>query len=119
MAGVQATRVGYTGGSTSNPTYQSVCSGDGHSEAVKVVFDPTKVSYEELVTRFYSMHDYSRQSKPQYMSAIFAQNDDQHRVAAEVTKKVKGRVATEIKPPATFYDAEDYHQDYLNKRRFF
>ncbi|KAJ8599900.1 hypothetical protein CTAYLR_002822 [Chrysophaeum taylorii] len=112
-----STRVGYTGGATANPTYSSVCSGKtGHSEAVRVTYDPSVVSYEQLLSKFFALHDYKHPSKAQYMSAIFPQDDDQRKVAEHELAKLEGPVATVLKGATPWYDAEDYHQDYLNKR---
>lgn len=117
VPGVLATRVGYTGGKTNHPTYSSVCSGrTGHSEAIKIVFDPDQISYEELVSKFFAMHNYAAKAKPQYMSAIFAQTEEQRKIAEAKIKSIGGPVATEIKDMTSWFDAEEYHQNYLNKR---
>ena len=110
MQGVRATRVGYTGGTSSNPTYKSVCSGKtGHSEAIKITFDPKVLSYQTLLNHFFSMHPYQYKSKPQYMSAIFWQTEAQ-KVAAEATLtalRSKGNtVATQLLERAEWHDAE-------------
>jgi methionine-S-sulfoxide reductase len=130
MPGVTNTRVGYMGGSRVNPTYQQVCSGDtGHAEVVKVVFDPTAISYEELLVAFWQMHDpttLNRQGNDigtQYRSAIFYTNQLQ-RAAAEKSREIYqseldrlgfDRISTEITPAPEFWDGEEYHQRYLEK----
>ena len=128
--GVWTTAVGYAGGSTPNPTYEEVCSGrTGHNEAVLVVFDPRRVSYEELLKVFFESHDPTQGMRQgndigtQYRSGIYVYGDAQAR-AAEAAKraydaalKEKGfdPITTEILPAPPFYFAEDYHQQYLAK----
>lgn len=127
--GVHSTTVGYTGGKTKNPTYKEVCSHDtGHAEAVEVVFDPAKISYRELLDTFWSIHDptqYYRQGPDvgsQYRSAIFYHSDEQKRQAEESkaamdkSGKYSAKVVTEITPAPEFYPAEDYHQQYYEKK---
>ena len=128
-SGVVATEVGYTGGHVSNPTYRRVCGGDtGHAEAVRVEYDPTKVTYERLLDIFWSRHDpttLNRQGPDvgeQYRSAIFFHSPEQE-AAAKASKErlsASGRnsqpIVTEIVPASTFYRAEEYHQLYLAKR---
>ena len=132
LPGVWTTAVGYQGGSTPNPTYQEACTGKtGHAEAVRVVFDPSKTSYEELLKVFWEHHDPTQGMRQgndmgtQYRSAIFV-HDEAQRAAAEASKAMYqeqlsaagyGRITTEIVgPPAPeFYFAEDYHQQYLDK----
>jgi peptide-methionine (S)-S-oxide reductase len=106
--------VGYTGGSTKNPTYHDLAD---HTETVQFDFDPAKVSYEELVARFFAVHDATRSSsRRQYMSAIFTHDAEQERVArsimARVQEKSNGAIRTLIVPLTDFYLAEDYHQKY-------
>ena len=127
--GVLSTSVGYTGGHFKNPTYHDVCSGrTGHAEAVEVIFDPNKVSYEQLLDVFWRIHNptsLNRQGPDvgsQYRSAIFY-NDRKQQAAAILSKRklIKSRrfkrpIVTEIKPASTFYSAEEYHQQYLEKR---
>ncbi len=128
--GVVATSVGYAGGLTPNPTYEEVCSGrTGHAEVVRVVFDPRKVSYAELLKVFWEAHDPTQGMRQgndvgtQYRSAIYAYGDEQYR-AAEATRQAyqqalaaqgHGPITTEIRPAPEFYYAEDYHQQYLAK----
>ncbi|HEU5434379.1 MAG TPA: peptide-methionine (S)-S-oxide reductase MsrA, partial [Thermomicrobiales bacterium] len=128
--GVISTAAGYEGGYTPNPTYEEVCSGKtGHAETVRVVFDPTKVSYDDLLKIFWEAHNPTegmRQGNDvgtQYRSAIFYHSDEQRR-EAEATKAAYeqalraagyGPITTEILPAGPFYFAEDYHQQYLHK----
>ena len=122
---VQATS-GYIGGHTENPTYRDICyKNTGHAEAVEVVYDPAKVSYEELCAYFWRLHDpttVNRQGPDvgsQYRSAIFYLNDEQkviaEKVKPEAQKRWKRPIVTEIGPASTFYRAEEYHQDYFRK----
>jgi len=128
VKGVVKTTVGYTGGSTENPTYKEVCTDKtGHAEAVEVEFDPSQVSYGRLLDRFWEMHDpttLNRQGPDvgtQYRSAIFCHSPEQKKEAAESrdTLAKSGRfakpVVTQIVPAAAFYRAEEYHQKYFEK----
>jgi peptide-methionine (S)-S-oxide reductase len=128
--GVISTSVGYEGGYTPNPTYEEVCTGQtGHAESVRVVYDPKKVSYPELLKVFWEAHDPTQGMRQgndvgtQYRSVIFYR-DEAQRVAAEESaasygKKLAeagyGAITTEIVPATDFYFAEDYHQQYLDK----
>jgi peptide-methionine (S)-S-oxide reductase len=130
LPGVYSTSVGYSGGFTPNPTYEEVCSGlTGHAEVVKVVFDPEKVSYEDLLRVFWESHDPTQGMRQgndvgtQYRSAIYYTNEEQ-REAAEDSRDVyqkrlnqagKGKITTEIAPAGEYFYAEDYHQQYLAK----
>ena len=129
IEGVTATRVGYTGGDFKNPTYKDVCSGTtGHAEAVEVEYDPSKVTYEELLKVFWENHDpttLNRQGPDvgtQYRSAVFFLTPEQQAAAKASKEKLQknGRykrpIVTEINPALEFYPAEDYHQQYLEKR---
>jgi peptide-methionine (S)-S-oxide reductase len=128
--GVVVTSVGYEGGFTPNPTYEEVCSGrTGHAETVRVVFDPARISYEQLLKLFWEAHDPTQGMRQgndrgtQYRSAIFTHTDAQHAAAEasremyqrELTKAGYGQIATEIRPAGDFYFAEEYHQQYLAK----
>jgi peptide-methionine (S)-S-oxide reductase len=129
IPGVLSTTVGYTGGTTQNPTYQDVCSGrTGHAEAVEVEFDPSRVSYQDLLRVFWENHDpttLNRQGPDhgtQYRSAIYFHSPEQQ-AAAVASKQELERAAvhrrpivTEITAAPAFYRAEDYHQQYLEKR---
>jgi peptide-methionine (S)-S-oxide reductase len=126
--GVLSTEVGYTGGHTDNPTYETVKTGTtGHAEAIMISFNPAQTSYENLFRFFFSIHDpttVDRQGNDrgsQYRSAIFYQNEDEKLAALKVIQEVskngfwKGEIVTELTPLKAFYSAEDYHQDYLQK----
>ena len=126
IEGVVRTAVGYTGGSTADPNYEQVCSGTtGHAEAVDVWFDPTVVSYSELLNAFWSMHDPTTRNRQgwdfgsQYRSAIFVHDTEQERLAIasrdEHQPAFARAIVSEITPASTFYDAEDYHQRYYEK----
>ena len=130
LDGVYTTAAGYMGGTTPNPTYEEVCSGrTGHAEAVMVAFDPTKVSYEELLKKFFEEHDPTQGMRQgndvgtQYRSGIYFVNDAQKETAervrdayeADLRSAGKESVTTEIAPAGPFYYAEDYHQQYLHK----
>ncbi|HNA99386.1 MAG TPA: peptide-methionine (S)-S-oxide reductase MsrA, partial [Marmoricola sp.] len=130
IPGVWSTSVGYAGGFTQHPTYEEVCSGrTGHTEAIRVVFDPSRVSYEDLVRIFYEVHDPTQGMRQgndrgtQYRSAIYYTTPDQERIAhavteryqPELTKRGFGPITTEIKAAPTYYYAEDHHQQYLHK----
>ena len=124
LPGVIDTEVGYTGGSVKNATYRNH---EGHAEAVKITFDPAKISYEQILEFFFKMHDpttLNRQGNDlgtSYRSAIFYNSDEQKQVAERVKQKVDASgawrrpVVTEIVPAKEWWDAEDYHQDYLVK----
>jgi len=129
MKGVTATAVGYMGGALENPTYQDVCTDEtGHAEVVEVEYDPAKVSYDELLNVFWENHDpttLNRQGPDvgtQYRSAIFYHDEEQKRAAFSSKERLdqsgryKRAIVTEITPASTFYRAEEYHQQYLEKR---
>ncbi len=124
--GVLQTSVGYTGGHTKNPTYREVCSGTtGHAEAVEVIYDPSKVSYEELAKLFFETHNPTHVNRQgpdigeQYRSEIFYLDEKQKETAQKLIDilKAKGlKVATRLTKASTFWKAEDYHQDYYTKK---
>ncbi|TWA66267.1 peptide-methionine (S)-S-oxide reductase [Azospirillum baldaniorum] len=130
VPGVWSTMVGYQGGHTPNPTYEEVCSGrTGHTEVVRVVYDPAKVGFEELLRVFWEAHDPTQGMRQgndvgtQYRSAIYTHTDAQ-RAAAEASREAYqarleqagfGPVTTELREAPPFYYAEDYHQQYLSK----
>jgi peptide-methionine (S)-S-oxide reductase len=129
LSGVLSTRVGYIGGHTDNPTYNDVCSDrTGHAEAVEVEYDPSQVSYETLLNVFWENHDPTQLNRQgpdwgsQYRSAIFFHDHEQEvkaqasKNALEQSHRFSKPIATQIVPAATFYPAEDYHQQYLEKR---
>jgi peptide-methionine (S)-S-oxide reductase len=125
LKGVISVESGYTGGHIPNPSYKMVCSGEtGHAEAVQVTFNPTVISYKELLTIFFTIHDpttLNRQGNDvgtQYRSAIFYQDEDQRQTAQQVIKEITELgiwdkpIVTEVAPFEKFYIAEDYHQEY-------
>ena len=129
IPGVLSTRVGYTGGHTANPTYKDVCTdGTGHAEAVEVEYDPARVSYDQLLDVFWENHDPTQLNRQgpdwgtQYRSAIFFTSPEQEQAAqASKDKREKSGayrkpIVTQIVPEVPFYEAEDYHQQYLEKR---
>jgi peptide-methionine (S)-S-oxide reductase len=129
VPGVLSTRAGYTGGDFKNPTYQDVCAGStGHAEAVEIEFDPSKISFKELLGIFWEIHDptqLNRQgpdSGTQYRSAIFYHSAEQKAAALEssdalqkMPRYLAKRIVTEIVPAKEFWVAEEYHQRYLEK----
>jgi len=129
VPGVTATAVGYLGGTLENPTYKDVCSGrTGHAEVVEVEYDPAQVSYEQLLDVFWNSHNpttLNRQGPDvgdQYRSAIFFHDAEQQAIATaskehlDKSGKLSRPVVTEITPASQFYRAEEYHQQYLEKR---
>jgi peptide-methionine (S)-S-oxide reductase len=129
LPGVISTRVGYTGGNSVNPTYHDVCTDrTGHAEAVEVEYDPTKISYDQLLNVFWENHDPTQLNRQgpdwgtQYRSVVFFHSPEQETAAKNSKKTLEesGRfnkpVVTQIVPATTFYEAEDYHQQYLEKR---
>ena len=130
LKGVAQVIPGYTGGNIANPTYQDVCSGQtGHAEAIQITFDPTVISYKELLDVFWHLHnptELNRQGNDtgtQYRSAIFYHNDEQKKTAEESKGALeksgiyKEPIVTEIVPAGTFYPAEDYHREYYEKNK--
>jgi len=129
LKGVVATTVGYTGGTLKNPSYQDVCTDKtGHAEVVQVEYDPSQVSYDDLLSVFWANHDPTQLNRQgpdfgtQYRSAIFF-HDAQQEAAARASKEklessgqYKRPIVTQIVPAAEFYRAEEYHQQYLEKR---
>ena len=129
VTGVTSAAVGYLGGTLKNPTYHDVCTGKtGHAEVVQLEYDPSQVSYEGLLNVFWSLHDpttLNRQGPDvgtQYRSAIFFHNAEQEAVAKASKEKLQssGRykrdIVTEMTPASEFYRAEEYHQQYIEKR---
>ena len=128
LGGVYDVRVGYIGGHTQRPTYRQVCGGDtGHAEAVEICFDPTRVSFDQLLDVFFQLHDpttLNRQGPDvgsQYRSAIFFHNAEQQKIAtSEITKlnasgRWKNPIVTEVTAVSEFFAAEEYHQRYFEK----
>ena len=129
VKGVISTRVGYTGGNFTEPTYRDVCSHKtGHAEAIEIMYDPSKTSYDDLLNVFWSIHDpttLNRQGPDvgaQYRSAIFYINSEQKEKALkfkanlEKSKRFKNPIITKIVSASKFWEAEDYHQKYVEKR---
>ena len=131
--GVRSTQVGYCDGATKNPTYEDVCTDNtGHAEAVEIDYDPQEVSYEDLLKIFWNNHNpttLNRQGPDigtQYRSTVFFYTLEQQKAAMEMKerlnplarKKFQKDIVTEIKPASTFYRAEEYHQQYLDKSNF-
>ncbi len=126
LDGVKSTKVGYTGGHTEYPSYKEVCTGaTGHAEAVKVVFDPSKVSYEEVLRLYFETHDPTQVDGQgpdigtQYRSEIFYTSEAQKATAEKLIALLEGKgydVATKVTPAAPFYEGEDYHQDYYDNK---
>lgn len=127
LRGVHAVQSGYCGGSVANPTYEQVCSKQtGHVEVVKVDFDPSVISYKELLEVFFATHDPTTPGRqgndvgPQYQSAIFFQSQEQQTVAQQFVAELESGhkyadpVCTEIRPSAKFWPAEQYHSDYFS-----
>lgn len=125
LKGVESVESGYMGGKVPNPTYEMVCTGaSGHVEVVRVTFDPAVLSYRDLLSVFFAIHDPTTPNRqgndvgPQYKSAIFYHSEEQKRVAGEVIGELSkqglfGRsIVTEVAAASTFYVAEDYHQEY-------
>jgi peptide-methionine (S)-S-oxide reductase len=130
LPGVYSTAVGYAGGDTKNPSYKQVCSGTtGHAEAVQVIFDPKRISYQELLRVFWESHDPTQGMRQgndvgsQYRSAIYTFDEAQQQAAQESRRTYQaalerahfGKITTEIRSAPPFYYAEDYHQQYLAK----
>lgn len=112
MPGVVSSTVGYTGGLSPNPSYESVCNGDGHTEALRIVYDPEVLGFEKLMTLFFARARSPRWGVAvQYRHAVWPQNDEQAETARKVAQQMSSRVP--ILPETAFYDAEDYHQKYL------
>ena len=129
LDGVNSTTVGYTGGKVKNPSYELVCTGlTGHAEAVEVEYNPSVISFSELVDVFFKLHDPTTMNRQgpdigtQYRSAAYFSNEDEKSIIEEKINNLNesgdftSRVVTEVEPVENFYDAEDYHQDYYKKR---
>lgn len=127
VRGVKSTRVGYTGGNLTNPTYEDVCTDrTGHAEAIQLKYDPKEISYKELLELFWSLHNpttINRQGPDigtQYRSSIFFHTPEQEKIARRVKQELDGskfqnKIVTEIVPASIFYPAEEYHQKYYQK----
>lgn len=127
VKGVKSTRVGYTGGKLTNPTYEDVCTDrTGHAEAIQLKYDPKEISYKELLELFWSLHNpttINRQGPDigtQYRSSVFFHTPEQEKIAKRVKQELDGskfqnKIVTEIVPASIFYPAEEYHQKYYQK----
>ncbi|MDG5777733.1 peptide-methionine (S)-S-oxide reductase MsrA [Haloarculaceae archaeon H-GB2-1] len=127
LRGVQSVSSGYTGGHVDDPSYEAVCEGTtGHAEAIQVVYDPDGISYEELLEVFFALHDpttLNRQGPDvgsQYRSAVFYHDDEQRAAVEAYVDEIERSgeyegIVTEIEPLETFWEAEEYHQDYYEK----
>ncbi len=126
--GVTATRVGYTGGDFKDPTYNDMKTGQtGHAESIEITFDPAQTSFRKILEFFFQIHDPTTPNRQgndigsQYRSAIFSVDEAQQKIAKdlitemEISGKWPGKIVTEVVPATTFYLAEDFHQDYLQK----
>ena len=131
LKGVESVESGYTGGDVPNPTYARVCDGDtGHAEAVQITFDPQVLTYHDLLTVFFAIHDpttLNRQGPDagtQYRSAIFTHDEHQKEIAGQVVQEISAAqlwedpIVTEVAPMVKFYPAEDYHQEYFAHNGF-
>jgi len=128
LKGVEEVLPGYTGGTSENPTYESVSSGKtGHAEAIQIKFDPSIISFEKILDVFFATHDPTTLNKQgadigtQYRSVIFYHNEDQKKVAEKVITDLKPNfsspIVTKVEQALTFYKAENYHQDYYNSHK--
>ena len=126
--GIISTEVGYTGGKTDSPSYESVCSGKtGHAECVQLIFDKNIISYEKIIDLFFKMHDPTQKDMQfpdigtQYRSEIFFVDEEQKTIAINVRDKfnklLDNKVVTNINPLTEFFRAEEYHQKYIEKNR--
>ena len=129
MPGVIETAVGYAGGARDNPTYKDVCTGNtNHAEVVELTFDPAKISYEQLLNAFFTLHDPTQKNRQgpdwgtQYRSVIFYHSPEQQQTAQAVIDRLTKAgtfskpIVTQVIPAETFWRAEEYHQKYLEKR---
>ena len=128
LKGIESAQSGYTGGTTENPTYKQVCNGDtGHAEVVQLTFDPSIISYRQILEIFFTLHDPTQVNRQgndvgtQYRTSIFYHDDEQQQVALELIDELENDavfedpIVTEVAPLDTFYSAEDYHDDYFNR----
>ena len=131
LSGVEKVESGYSGGSVPNPTYEQVCTGTtGHAEVVQVTFDPSVISFKEILQIFFTMHDpttLNRQGADvgtQYRSVIFCHDEQQKEIADQVIKEVEaskiwdGHIVTGVEPFASFYKAEQHHQEYYRNNQY-
>jgi len=131
LKGVEKVESGYSGGTVPNPTYEQVCTGrTGHAEVVQITFNPTVISYKEILQIFFTVHDpttLNRQGADvgaQYRSAIFYHNEEQRMIAEQVVKEIEDAkiwdapIVTQLAPFEAFYKAEDYHQEYFKQNPY-
>ena len=131
LQGVESVESGYSGGHVQSPSYSQVCDGDtGHAEVVQITFDPQVLSYKDLLTVYFTIHDLTTLNRQgndagtQYRSAIFYRNEQQKKIAEEVIREIGAAkiwddpLVTEVAPFNQFYIAEDYHQEYFKKNPF-
>jgi peptide-methionine (S)-S-oxide reductase len=131
LRGLEKVESGYAGGATPNPSYEQVCSGrTGHAEVVQITFDPTAISFRELLGVFFTIHDPTTLNRQggdvgtQYRSAIFYHSPEQRAIAAQVIRELEAEglwddpVVTELTPFTNYYPAETYHQEYFNRNPF-
>ena len=129
LPGVKKTRVGYTGGHTDNPSYEEVCGkNSGHAEALEIEFDPAEVSFQDLLDRFFTIHDPTQVNRQgpdigdQYRSAVFYHSAEQEKAVRDTIARLPDQrayrrpIATQVVPAAPFWEAEEYHQQYFAKR---
>ena len=108
--------MGYTGGSAPNPTYKSVCDGDGHTEAVRLVYDPSVITYQQLIARVLHEASPNAEMKAQYKTAVWANSPEQADIAASIAKRqAKSDVPILLSSSTRWHDAEEYHQKYVQK----
>jgi peptide-methionine (S)-S-oxide reductase len=128
LAGVESVEPGYAGGTEPNPSYEDVCTGEtGHAEVVRVVFDPARLTYGDLLRVFFSVHDPTTRNRQgadlgtQYRSVVLYSDEGQRRTAEEVVREITDEklwrkpIVTELAPLGTFYPAEEYHRDYFRR----
>jgi len=131
LKGVEKVESGYSGGSVPNPTYEQVCTGTtGHAEVVQVTFDPSMISFREILQIFFTMHDPTTLNRQgvdvgtQYRSVIFYHDEQQKAIAEQVSKETEGsgvwagRIVTKLEPFSAFYPAEEYHRDYYRNNQY-
>lgn len=127
LTGVLQTEVGYIGGKIDNPSYEQICqTNTGHIEAIRVIYDPLVISYEQLVKYFFEIHDFTQDNGQgpdigeQYLSRIFYYNDNQYQISQNIIKQLENKnycVATKLEKMSTFWQAEEYHQNYYNEKK--
>lgn len=117
LPGITETKVGYIGGKSDSPSYVSVCAGDGHTEALQVQYDPSQISYEQLLVAFFNNHQSEYEMKAQYKSALFPVTEEQRQRAVLFLEDQKGAATTIEVPAQQFWEGEWYHQNYNQKQK--